>query len=342
MIKKQENGSWLVDIQPGGRGNKRYRKTFKTKSEALAFDRKLQAKLIDDPLFVLPKRDNRRLSEILGMWNHSIAPTIVTGKQVHQRLMAATLAMGDPVLSGSLGSAFAEYRVNRLANGINQATLNKELLAFKSVFTQLEKIGKWSGQNPFGALRIVKTQQPKMSYLTVEQINRLMQSLSESSSDAYIVALICLSTGCRWREAQHLTLSDIRPGLITFGKTKSKKARSVPISEALYKTLFDILSQRRLTDCYTSFSRVLRETGIDLPEGQRTHVLRHTFASYFMMSRGNILTLQKVLGHSSLEMTMRYAHLSPDYLQEVLEKNPALTIGCQNDKTALTTEIPSQ
>ena len=332
MIKKQDDGCWLVDIQPGGRGNKRYRKTFKTKSEALSFERKMQAKLIDDPLFILPKRDYRRLSEILEIWSHSVAPTIVTGKQVHQRLLAATRAMGDPVLSGSLGSAFAEYRVKRLANGINQATLNKELLAFKSVFAQLEKIGKWSGQNPFGALRIVKTQQPKMSYLTAEQVIKLMESLAQSSSDAYVVAWVCLSTGCRWREAQHLTLSDIRPGMVTFGKTKSKKSRSVPVAASLYTTLNDILSQRRLTDCYTAFSRVLRETGIDLPDGQRTHVLRHTFASHFMMNRGNILTLQKVLGHASLEMTMRYAHLSPDYLQEVLEKNPALSIGCQNAK----------
>ncbi|WP_049794592.1 tyrosine-type recombinase/integrase [Methylomonas methanica] len=172
-----------------------------------------------------------------------------------------------------------------------------------------------------------------MSYLTTEQVRKLMGALEQSTSDAYIVALVCLSTGCRWREAQHLALSDIRPGLVTFGKTKSKKARSVPISAKLYTTLHGILSHRRLTDCYTSFSRVLGESGIDLPEGQRTHVLRHTFASHFMMNRGNILTLQKVLGHTSLEMTMRYAHLSPDYLQEVLEKNPALTIGCQNEPT---------
>ena len=41
-----------------------------------------------------------------------------------------------------------------------------------------------------------------------------------------------------------------------------------------------------------------------------------------MMQGGDILTLQKVLGHSDLKMTMRYAHLSPDYLAKVLELNP--------------------
>ncbi len=44
------------------------------------------------------------------------------------------------------------------------------------------------------------------------------------------------------------------------------------------------------------------------------HDLRHTFASHFMMNGGNIYDLQKILGHTSLEMTQRYAHLAPEHL----------------------------
>lgn len=58
-----------------------------------------------------------------------------------------------------------------------------------------------------------------------------------------------------------------------------------------------------------------------------THVLRHTFASHFMMGGGNILALQKILGHSSLTMTMRYAHLAPDHLQAAAELNPLAMLG---------------
>jgi site-specific recombinase XerD len=91
--------------------------------------------------------------------------------------------------------------------------------------------------------------------------------------------------------------------------------------------LLDRLTQGSFAGSYSTFSRYLEKLAFDLPSGERTHVLRHTFASHFMMNGGNILTLQKVLGHSSLDMTMRYAHLSPDYLQEVVEKNPvALTL----------------
>jgi len=67
---------------------------------------------------------------------------------------------------------------------------------------------------------------------------------------------------------------------------------------------------------------------LTLREGQLTHGLRHTFASRFMMNGGNILVLQRALGHANLTMTMRCAHLAPDDLQEVSKLNPltALTL----------------
>lgn len=71
-----------------------------------------------------------------------------------------------------------------------------------------------------------------------------------------------------------------------------------------------------------SFDYAVKMSGLKLPVGQKTHVLRHTFASHFMMNGGNILTLQKGLGHVSLNMTMRYAHLAPDYLKDVIKLGP--------------------
>ena len=55
---------------------------------------------------------------------------------------------------------------------------------------------------------------------------------------------------------------------------------------------------------------------------QAAHVLRHTFASYYMMNSGNIIALQRILGHSDIKQTMRYAHLAPDHLEDVVTKNP--------------------
>ena len=50
------------------------------------------------------------------------------------------------------------------------------------------------------------------------------------------------------------------------------------------------------------------------------HALRHTFASHYMMAGGNILTPQKILGHSDIKMTMIYAHLAPDYLGDEMDR----------------------
>lgn len=50
------------------------------------------------------------------------------------------------------------------------------------------------------------------------------------------------------------------------------------------------------------------------------HLLRHTFASHFVMAGGNILALQRILGHSDVKMTMIYAHLAPDFLGQEMER----------------------
>ncbi len=64
----------------------------------------------------------------------------------------------------------------------------------------------------------------------------------------------------------------------------------------------------------------------DLPEGQAVHALRHTFATHFMMNGGNIITLQRILGHASIQQTMTYAHFSPDYLIDATKFNPVANI----------------
>jgi len=76
-----------------------------------------------------------------------------------------------------------------------------------------------------------------------------------------------------------------------------------------------------LEKAQSSFRRVLSRCSFKLPQGQATHILRHTFASHFVQQGGNILTLQKILGHSTIVMTMCYAHLAPDHLSEALTLN---------------------
>lgn len=115
--------------------------------------------------------------------------------------------------------------------------------------------------------------------------------------------------------------------VVTFANSKSRRTRSIPIYPDLERTLLDYFKAHGpFPNCIRHFSRVLDSTSIKLPRGQATHVLRHTSASHFVITGGNILTLQKVFGHASVTMTMRYAHLAQDHLQEALRCNPIFDI----------------
>ncbi|MGP9701914.1 MULTISPECIES: tyrosine-type recombinase/integrase [Halomonas] len=81
---------------------------------------------------------------------------------------------------------------------------------------------------------------------------------------------------------------------------------------------------KRLLKCSHLDNWVENHRDIELPRGQRTHVLRHTFASHFVINGGNLLTLQKIMGHQSIQMTMRYAHLAPDHLKEAITYGPRI------------------
>ncbi len=103
-------------------------------------------------------------------------------------------------------------------------------------------------------------------------------------------------------------------------ETKSKKIRYVPICSALQGFLGRLrkMSDSELvtpffnSDCFRKeFIRMCREAKVPVI---RFHDLRHTFASNFLMGGGNIYDLQKILGHSTIQVTERYAHLTQDHL----------------------------
>lgn len=138
-----------------------------------------------------------------------------------------------------------------------------------------------------------------------------------------MVARICLATGARWGEAQALTPERLKGNTLVFANTKSKRVRSVPISKQLADDIrLHWKTHGPFTNCLGVFRLLLQSTSIKLPRGQAGHVLRHTFASHFIMNGGHIVTLQHILGHASLSMTMRYAHLSEDHLKDATLLNP--------------------
>ncbi|CAK1750849.1 Phage integrase family protein [Vibrio crassostreae] len=99
----------------------------------------------------------------------------------------------------------------------------------------------------------------------------------------------------------------------------------MPISPALYQESLDIaVSNHKIAntiykDAWRYIKRALPEHA---PSGQTTHVIRHAFTSHFMMNKGNILVLQRILGHSKIEQTMAYSHFAPEHLIQAVHLNP--------------------
>lgn len=328
MIKKEAAGKWLVDVQPDGRGGKRFRKSFKTQAEAKAYEAWLTTQVNQDSKWQPQKRDLRKLSELIELWFSHHGSGLRAGANTHSRLKLACEAMGNPVADRFTVEMFAAYRTKRLGEGITQNSVNREHAYLRAMLNELRRLGHWKKPNPLADLRQFKIQEKELSFLTLVQIDQLLESLKQSRNHHAIkITKICLSTGARWSEAEDLQVSQVRNSMIQFAGTKSGKVRSVPISNELETELLVHHDQKATGNRFfayaaSAFREATERMGLTLPAGQMTHVLRHTFASHFMMRGGNILALQKILGHANLVMTMRYAHLSPEHLQEAVQLNP--------------------
>jgi integrase/recombinase XerD len=152
----------------------------------------------------------------------------------------------------------------------------------------------------------------------------------------HLVILLLLDTGCRISEALTLRVSDVNfEDLLVTLDGKGRKQRVVPFSFELRKALFRYIGEYRKADSLLFASRtetiwsrrnVLRDVKLlckrlgFTPAGRTLHAFRHTFVVNYLRRGGSVFHLQKVLGHSTLEMTRRYANLVTADLQAMHER----------------------
>lgn len=152
----------------------------------------------------------------------------------------------------------------------------------------------------------------------------------------HLLVLVLLDTGCRISEALHIRVSDIDlDNLLLTLNGKGSKQRIVPISFALRKAMYRCLGNRTRPESFLFSTRqgiaVRRMTALRCvkalclelgftPPGRTLHSFRHTFAVGYLRRGGSVFHLQKVLGHTSLEMTRRYTNLVTADLQAVHER----------------------
>ena len=322
-LEQLPDGRWRVDIEPIK--GKRFRKTLKTKAEALRFEAVCRSKCIEIPDWSPKPKDKRRLSELIDRWAVVHSHTLADGADRYRLLKSIAQDLGDPIALSMTGNQYAEYRANLLQVGANMKTLNNRLSYLRSVFNILFQLGEIDYPNPLARVRPLRLQERELTYLTEDQVLELFRFIYLRCKTPHVamVATICLATGARWGEAQALTSNSIRSGFVVFANTKSKKVRAVPVDPVLERHIHEHFKQHgNFSNCRNSFDKALKASGLVIPAGQSSHILRHTFASRFIMNGGNILVLQRILGHSSLAMTMRYAHLAPEHLQDALTFGP--------------------
>lgn len=317
-IKKLEGGQYEVDVWPRGRNGKRIRRRFEKKQEAVLFERYVLANA-DKKEWLGASVDRRTLSELLDTWWLLYGQTQENGEIEKRHLNKTIRALSDPAVNRLNKRMIAQHRSQRLEDGISAATINRDIYRLSGMFSTLIKLEEFRKENPCKGLEPLKEAPPAMTYLAKSEISKLLDTLT---GDDRRVALLCLSTGARWGEGSTLRGEQVNHGRVTFLKTKNGKKRTVPISEELEKEIKTSDTGPLFKVDYENFCELLRQVKPDLPRGQATHVLRHTFASWFMMNGGNIIALQQILGHASIQQTMVYAHLAPDYLQHAVTLNP--------------------
>ena len=325
-VNKQKNGKFLCHINK--KGIKRVRKTFDTRDEAEIFEREVLFSH-QKQVLVSGSDDKRKLSELVSIWfkYHGIN----LADSVRRRSCLDALAIGlDDVQGCQLTpEQFVNFRFDRLSKGLMAKTFNNHHSYLSAMFNKLRKLKVIDYDNPLNEIDYIKIQERQLSYLSKDQIEVLLDEILAKTvnESTWYVTQICLRTGARWGEAEQLTKKQIRNELITYEFTKSKKTRSIPIDSDFFKDLA-IFSKdknpndRVFTNCIGAFRRAIIRAEIDLPKGQNTHILRHSFASHFMLNGGNILILKEILGHADISMTMKYAHLSPGHLEEAIKLNP--------------------
>ena len=218
-----------------------------------------------------------------------------------------------------------KYKATRLEK-VAPATVNRELACLKHMFTKAIDWG-FVKANPAKGVKRLKEPPGRLRYLKTEEVEALLRACSDNIRPIVVIAL---NTGMRKSEILNLKWSDVdlKNLKITVINAKNNESRMIPINQTLYQELLELSQKangeyvfsnrdgRPFKDIKKGFSSALKRAGI---KDFRFHDLRHTFGSHLVMQGVGLRTVQQLMGHKEIRMTMRYSHLSPEYVQKAVE-----------------------
>jgi len=290
-------------------------------------------------------------------------------KESHDRerrlMKRLTQQFGASRLSKVNRTRVIEYRKTRVKQ-VKASTVNREIALLRHMFNvaidegivALNPARGGPGMKAFKETR-------RMRYLEMDEIGTLLAAIdariAKNSTDKlkasakkyyqylHTAVTMALHTGMRKGEILGLRWERINweKRTILLTDTKNGEPRRVPIDSMLLHELSEHRQRIEnkelvfpsfdrngnviaLLDVKVAFGLALKDTGIT---NFHFHDLRHTFASHYMMSGGNLYTLAKILGHKDIKMTQRYADLSPDFIDRERERMDTLWTPPANQPT---------
>ena len=241
----------------------------------------------------------------------------------------------------------AWQRVTRLR--CKPSTVNRELGRLRHMLNRAVDWGLLEA-NPMKGLKFLRENNARQRYLSLHECERLIQACHSARVRAIVV--IALHTGMRLGEILNLRDRDLDfgSGLILIPDSKNGEPRHIPMDSTVASLLNDHPRRRisdlvfankaggRFLEIRGAFKNACERAGIlDL----HFHDLRHTFASHWMMAGGDLYVLKSILGHKSIVMTQRYAHLSPEFKRAAVDRMDNIWKVGAKPALSVTEPIPS-
>ena len=282
------------------RGYESVSRTFDTKGEARAWAAELEAE-IKSHRFKDPRRAHRTLEETLDRYLETVTPQKSKTTQERERRIIKILKQHlgkDTFLPDVTPSVVAKYRDQRLKT-VSAYAVRLELALLSHLFAKACKEWELPVDNPVKSIERPKVPKGRIIFLKEDEAVRLLKECRVSRNKMlYPYVLVLLHTAMRPSEAAGLTMgSDF-----VFLKNEGKSEHSINIPSSRFRSSFDKARDRA-----------------GLPS-VHMHDLRHTAASHMLMAGTDIRTLAAILGHSTLQMVLRYTHLIDEHKLKAVDR----------------------
>src|SRR5438477_4871418 len=332
-IYKRGN-SWCVGFTVNGR---RIRETVGPNKKIAQKVLSLRMTQVLENRYFPPNRQVGRmpLNEFVQMYLERVVSLMKSIRTERNRVKRWVKDLGMRPIGQITRAQIESWRREKMSR-CKPATINRDLSRLRHM---LNIAVEWEllEESPMQGMKFLRENNARTRYLSVGECHRLIDSCMAPHIRAIVT--VALHTGMRLGEILNLRWQDLdfSSGFILVRDSKNGQARQVPM-DSMISTLLrswprlsnlvftSVLTGGRIVDVRTGFQNACKRAGLtDL----HFHDLRHTFASQFVMSGGSLYTCQRVLGHKAINMTQRYAHLSPTYKIKAIDRMNTLWAGAK-------------